>query len=97
MVDAVKVVADGIRLEKKIAKSAEHNYGSKRRSATHDATNIGKDDSAIVINAATGGSDKSAEVNDTTNETNTSSADRTENNETPADNAGTNDKKESDN
>ena len=95
MIDAVKVVADGIRLEKKITKSAEHNYGSKRRSATHDATNIGKDDSAIVINAATGGSDKSAEVKETTEASN-GSASRTETNNEPADNAGeTNDKKES--
>lgn len=97
MIDAVKVVADGIRLEKKITKSAEHNYGSKRRSATHDATNIGKDDSAIVINAAAGGSDKSAEVKDTSNDVTNSSADRTETNNEPADNAGTNDKKESEN
>lgn len=95
MIDAVKVVADGIRLEKKITKSAEHNYGSKRRSATHDATNIGKDDSAIVIDATTGGSNKSAEVKETTEASN-SSADRTETKETPADTAGeTNDKKES--
>lgn len=92
MIDAVKVVADGIRLEKKITKSAEHNYGSKRRSATHDATNIGKDDSAIVIDATTGGADKSAEIKDT------SSADRTETKNEPADNAGnTNDTKESEN
>lgn len=97
MVDAVKVVADGIRLEKKITKSAEHNYGSKRRSATHDATNIGKDDSQVIINAAAGGADKSAEVKDQTN-TGTSSASRTETNNEPADNAGeTNDKKESEN
>lgn len=94
MVDAVKVIADGIRLEKKITKSSEHNYGSKRRSATHDATNIGKDDSAIVINAATGGSDKSAEVKETATEASNGSADRTETNNEPADNAGnTNDKK----
>lgn len=92
MIDAVKVVADGIRLEKKITKSAEkHDYRSKVRSATHDVTDIGKDDSQIIIDATSGGADKSAEKNDT------SSADRTENNETPADTAGTNDKKESDN
>lgn len=97
MVDAVKVVADAIRLEKKITKSNEHNYGSKRRSASHDATAVGKDDSTIIINAATGGSDKSAEVKDTSNDTTNSSADRTETNETPADNAGSNDKKESEN
>lgn len=96
MIDAVKVVADGIRLEKKITKSAEHNYGSKRRSATHDATNIGKDDSAIIIDATTGGADKSAEVKEASTETDTSSASRTETNNEPADNAGeTNDKKES--
>lgn len=90
MIDAVKVVADGIRLEKKITKSAEkHDYRSKIRSATHDATDINKDDSQIIINATTGGADKSAETDDT------SSANRTETNE-PADNAGeTNDKKES--
>lgn len=91
MIDAVKVVADGIRLEKKITKSAEkHDYRSKIRSATHDATDISKDDSQIIINAATGGADKSAEVSEN------SSADRTEANNEPADNAGeTNDKKES--
>ena len=91
MVDAVKVVADGIRLEKKITKSAEkHDYRSKVRSATHDVTNIDKDDSQIIIDAATGGADKSAEVKED------SSADRTETNNEPADNAGeTNDKKES--
>lgn len=91
MIDAVKVVADGIRLEKKIVKSAEkHDYRSKVRSATHDATNISKDDSQIIINAATGGADKSAETK------NDGSASRTETNNEPADNAGeTNDKKES--
>lgn len=91
MIDAVKVVADGIRLEKKITKSAEkHDYRSKIRSATHDATDISKDDSQIIINATSGGADKSAEVEDT------SSANRTETNNEPADNAGeTNDKKES--
>lgn len=91
MIDAVKVVADGIRLEKKITKSAEkHDYRSKIRSATHDATDISKDDSQIIINATSGGSDKSAEVDDT------SSANRTETNNELADNAGeTNDKKES--
>lgn len=91
MIDAVKVVADGIRLEKKITKSAEkHDYRSKVRSATHDVTDIGKDDSQIIIDAATGGADKSAETK------NDGSASRTETNNEPADNAGeTNDKKES--
>lgn len=92
MIDAVKVVADGIRLEKKITKSAEkHDYRSKVRSATHDVTDINKDDSQIIIDATSGGADKSAETKDT------SSADRTETNNEPADNAGNDDKKESEN
>lgn len=54
--DGVKLVADGIRLEKKIVKKAnEAGKSSRKRSATHNMTNVAKDpDADIVIDATKG-------------------------------------------
>lgn len=49
--DGVKIIADGIRLEKKINKAGAKGKRQTRRSATHDITDIKKDDADVIINA----------------------------------------------
>ena len=49
--DGVKIIADGIRLEKKINKAGAKGKRQTRRSATHDVTDIQKDDADVIINA----------------------------------------------
>ena len=74
--DGVKLIANGIALEKKILKKPnETGKSSRKRSTTHNVTNISKSaDSDIVIDATAGkGKKRSTEVEE-------SSADRTEEN-----------------
>lgn len=75
--DGVKIIAEGIRLEKKVTKTNAKGKRQTRRSATHDVTNIGKDNADVIIDA-TKTNDKSAEPADVEND---SSADRTETDE----------------
>ena len=49
--DGVKLIADGIRLEKKITKAGAKGKRQTRRSATHDLTDIEKDNKDIIIDA----------------------------------------------
>lgn len=75
--DGVKLVADGIRLEKKIVKKAnEAGKSSRKRSSTHNVTNISKDPGADIIIDATKGKGKKKKVTEETE----SSVDRTEDN-----------------
>lgn len=65
--DGVKLIANGIALEKKVVKKEnEAGKSSRRRSATHNVTNITKSaDSDIVIDATAGkGKKKSAKVDE---------------------------------
>lgn len=61
--DGVKIVADGIRLEKKMVKTNAKGKRQTRRSATHDVTDIKKTDTDIIIDA-TKADDTSAETNE---------------------------------
>ncbi len=75
--DGVKLIADGIRLEKKIIKKENASgKSSKKRSVTHDTTNIGKDPDADIIIDATKGKGKKKTDKDE------SSVDRTEEQDT---------------
>ena len=63
--DGVKLMANGIRLEKEIIKKENPSGKStKKRSATHDTTSIGKDPDADVIIDATKGKDKGKKKTD---------------------------------
>lgn len=54
--DGVKLIANGIRLEKKIIKKENASgKSSKKRAVTHDTTNISKDPDADIIIDATKG------------------------------------------
>ena len=62
--DGVKIMAEGIRVDKKILKTGAKGKRQSRRSATHDATNVSKDDQSLIINATGDANDKSAEPED---------------------------------
>lgn len=62
--DGVKIIAEGIRVDKKILKTGAKGKRQSRRSATHDATNVSKDDQSLIINATGDANDKSAEPED---------------------------------
>ena len=62
--DGVKIMAEGIRVDKKILKTGAQGKRQSRRSATHDATNVSKDDQSLIINATGDANDKSAEPED---------------------------------
>ena len=88
--DGVKLMANGIRLEKEIIKKENPSGKStKKRSATHDTTSIGKDPDADVIIDATKGKGKKKTDKDE------SSVDRTEEQDTEKESDDT--EKESDN
>lgn len=77
--DGVKLMANGIRLEKEIIKKENPSGKStKKRSATHDTTSIDKDpDASVIIDATKGkGKGKKKPNNDE------SSVDRTEEEDT---------------
>ena len=75
--DGVKLMANGIRLEKKIVKKENvSGKSSKKRAVTHDTTDINKDPDADVIIDATKGKGKKKTDKDE------SSADRTEEQDT---------------
>lgn len=77
--DGVKLIANGIRLEKKIVKKENtSSKSSKKRSVTHDTTNIGKDPDADIIIDATKGKAKGKKKTDKDE----SSVDRTEEQDT---------------
>lgn len=88
--DGVKLMANGIRLEKEIIKKENASGKStKKRSATHDTTSIGKDPDASVIIDATKGKGKKKTDKDE------SSVDRTDEQDTEKESDDT--EKESDN
>lgn len=75
--DGVKLIANGIRLEKQLIKK-ENTSGksTRKRAATHDSTNIGKsDDAGIIIDATKGKGKKKTDKDE-------SSVDRTEEQDT---------------
>ena len=75
--DGVKLIANGIRLEKKIIKKENASgKSSKKRAVTHDTTNISKSDDADIIIDATKGKGKKKTDKDE------SSVDRTEEQDT---------------
>ena len=79
--DGVKIIADGIRLEKKINKAGAKGKRQTRRSATHDVTDIKKDDADVIINA-TKADENTAEADENTAEADEEgSVNRTEENE----------------
>lgn len=71
MTDAVKIIADGIRVDKKLLKTGAHGKRQTRRSITSDTTVVGKTSDAIIVNATAGGATKD-EDNSATPETETS-------------------------
>ncbi len=88
--DGVKLMANGIRLEKQIVKKENASGKSTRkRAATHDTTNVGKDPDADIIIDATKGKGKKKTDKDE------SSVDRTEEQDTEKESDDT--EKESDN
>lgn len=88
--DGVKLMANGIRLEKKINKKENvSGKSSKKRAITHDTTNISKDPDADVIIDATKGKGKKRTDKDER------SVDRTEEQDTEKESDDT--EKESDN
>lgn len=74
--DGVKIIADGIRLEKKMVKTGAKGKRQTRRSASHDVTNIKKDDADIIINATSNDNEQN-ENTDEMSENEDSSANRT--------------------
>lgn len=90
--DGVKLMANGIRLEKQIIKKENASGKSTRkRAATHDSTNIGKDPDADIIIDATKGKGKGKKKPDQDE----SSVDRTDEDDTSTEVS--EDEKESDN
>ena len=69
--DGVKIMAEGIRVDKKILKTGAKGKRQSRRSATHDATNVSKDDQSLIINATGDANDKSADANENEEEVRT--------------------------
>ena len=63
--DGVKLIANDIRLEKKIIKKENASgKSSKKRAVTHDTTNISKDPDADIIIDATKGKAKGKKKTD---------------------------------
>lgn len=88
--DGVKLMANGIRLEKEIIKKENPSGKStKKRSATHDTTSIGKDPDANVIIDATKGKKKKTDKDE-------SSVDRTDENDASTEESEENEKESDD-
>lgn len=80
MQDAVKIIADGIRVDKKLLKTGAQGKRQSRREISSDATRVGKDADASIIVNATANSDNSAEAPETKEEKNTSTETNTADN-----------------